>query len=352
MLACALALVQSGCGMKKEDASSRHDVMTPTSPTSAVNDDAAAPTRDRVTPIRPRHEGTRVVFSGGRVGWLTGDRAIIVSIASPAAATTIPLGTARGIAATPAGFVLIGDQGSHTVHRIGGGTAAESWPAALMLSVGIVHLFPEDDRFWVSAHDGLQPVELRIRGTALAKGARIKLMPQPAPGNQYDVARLADGHFVRLEGDLFRIDPSKPESQLLALPTDVTSPSLLAAHDQRIWLARPGEIVAVTGDPLAVAARAPLPSPEHRVHSLAASSAHVAAIIRVQASESAVPVWTVVAFDTAGKPAFSQPLPPELSGDLDVSVAISPAHVAAAGPGRLIVWDLANGTTLLDRAPD
>lgn len=351
MLAAALALAPSGCGTKKGGSGSGPSVAQATSPGVDV---PAQPAGDHIMPMRPPHDGTRVVWSGGRVGWLAADRAIIVAPDAPEGATTIPLGESHGIAATPAGFLIIGEQGSHTVHRIAAGAPPESFPASLTLTGGIVHVFPEADRFWVSARDGLQQVEFRIVGTRLARGARIKLAGR-APGNEYDVARLADGRFVHLFGGLSRIEPSKPAPEELPLPADVTSAILVAADGQRIWLARPGELVGLEGEPLTVVARAALPSPEHRVHSFTAADGHIAAIVRVQASEGANPKWTAMAFDATGKPVFSQPLPwqPALTGGHDLSVAIStaPTRVAAASAGRLIVWELSTSKILLDRGP-
>jgi hypothetical protein len=199
------------------------------------------------------------------------------------------------------------------------------------------------ERFWVSASDGLQPVELRIAGTRLATGARIKLVPQPAPGHQYDLARLGDGRFVRLMGELFLIDPPNPERKLLELPAGVTSAALVAANGQRIWLARPGELVA--GEPLAVVARAPLPSPQHRVHALAASAI----------------TWPRSRDRPRASVARLQSRVDGRRLRCQRQVGLSPAAPLAAGAQRyprrvgrdLVrpVWELATLKTLLDRAP-
>lgn len=317
---------------------------------------------DRLQPVPPRREGSRVVFAGGRLGWLTKDALLVFDPKAPTSADLkLPLGQARGVGAAGDGFIAIGHEQIDLVLRVDAHGTSERWRAVLAITpYGIVRLFADGgQRFWVAGQDALWPVWLRLRGGILETGDPLRLSGQASQREQLTVTRLSSGAFVHAhEKGLTRLMPDGPKTEL-RLPAELESVQTMegGAEGDRWWLGPERGLALVAADPAPHLLKSAALRPEDElVHALGAGRHHAAAALVKQASGGRAPTWSIAVFGDDGLEKFRAPLPwqPEIWEDPDVSVAVSSeqAQVAVASAGRVVVWDLASARVLAERKAD
>lgn len=305
---------------------------------------------ERASFVEQRREGSRVMLADGQVAWLRKDALLRFDPTLATEPQRIELTRPRGIAAVPGGVVALGQPALTEVVRV----AATVQRAQGFLSLtddGLVRLWAEADGLWVVGKTDIEWLPAATTGKLLEVSRRLRLGVQGTAHDEAAISRLGDGAFVHARGSELTIIRTDDTRQQLAVPADIGLAVAIEGAGPRAWLSLLGGGLALVDlPPVRLVACVELGAHDH-VHSFAADTGAVAAVVAEQATAGADPAWSVRVHDNAGKPLLRVALPwqPTAADTPDISVAIADGRVAVASAERLVVWDIATQKLLVDR---